>query len=55
VGPQVAGSPDTAQFTWRANCEWLGGVRSKSTVETFFGALAQAVHKIANGGELSFV
>ena len=33
--------PPAAQFTWRAICEWLGGVHSKSTVETFSGAGAE--------------
>lgn len=37
--------PPAAQFTWRARCEWLGGVHSKSTVETFFGAGAEQSHK----------
>ena len=30
-------APAAAQFTWRAKCEWMGGVHSKSTVEGFFG------------------
>ena len=38
-------TPAAAQFTWRATCEWLGGVHSKSTVETFFGAGAEQSHK----------
>lgn len=38
--------PPAAQFTWRASCEWLGGVHSKSTVETFFGAGAEQSHKV---------
>jgi uncharacterized OsmC-like protein len=37
--------PPAAQFTWRASCEWLGGVHSKSTIETFFGAGAEQSHK----------
>ena len=37
--------PAAAQFTWRASCEWLGGVHSRSTVETFFGACAEQSHK----------
>ncbi|HPG21943.1 MAG TPA: OsmC family protein [Amaricoccus sp.] len=37
--------PPAAQFTWRASCEWLGGVHSKSTVEGFFGAGAEQSHK----------
>jgi uncharacterized OsmC-like protein len=38
-------APAAAQFTWRATCEWLGGVHSKSTVETFFGVGAEQSHK----------
>ncbi|HYN63079.1 MAG TPA: hypothetical protein VES36_00625, partial [Candidatus Limnocylindrales bacterium] len=37
--------PPAAHFTWRASCEWLGGVHSKSTVEKFFGAGAEQTHK----------
>ncbi|MFN4141981.1 OsmC family protein [Aestuariivirga sp.] len=38
--------PAAAQFTWRASCEWLGGVHSRSTMETFFGAGAEQAHKM---------
>jgi uncharacterized OsmC-like protein len=38
-------TPAAALFTWRATCEWLGGVHSRSTVETFFGAGAEQTHK----------
>ncbi|SLN65582.1 OsmC-like protein [Roseovarius albus] len=30
-------APAAAQFTWRADCEWMGGVHSRSTVNGFFG------------------
>lgn len=30
-------APAAAQFTWRAECEWVGGVHSRSTVTGFFG------------------
>ena len=30
-------APEAAQFTWRARCEWLDGVHSRSTVEGFYG------------------
>ena len=30
-------APAAAQFTWRAECEWMGGVHSRSTVTSFFG------------------
>ena len=29
--------PAAAEFTWRAECEWLNGVHSRSTVKSFFG------------------
>ncbi|MCE6958018.1 OsmC family protein [Cereibacter sphaeroides] len=38
--------PPAAQFTFRASCEWLGGVHSRSTVETFFGACAEQTHRM---------
>ena len=37
--------PAAAAFTWRASCAWLGGVHSRSTVETFFGAGAEQSHR----------
>ncbi|MGI9390811.1 MAG: OsmC family protein [Boseongicola sp.] len=30
-------APDAAQFTWRAECDWMGGVHSRSIVKGFFG------------------
>ena len=30
-------TPEGAQFTWRANCKWIGGTHSRSTVEGFSG------------------
>jgi uncharacterized OsmC-like protein len=38
-------APAAAQFTWRATCEWLGGVHSKSTMESFFGVGAEQAHR----------
>ncbi len=29
--------PAAAQFTWRATCNWVNGVHSRSTVNGFFG------------------
>ena len=37
--------PEAARFTWRARCEWLGGVHSRSTVEGFFGLGEEKRHK----------
>jgi uncharacterized OsmC-like protein len=39
--------PAAALFTWRASCEWMGGVHSKSTIEGFYGAGAEQAHKTA--------
>ncbi len=33
----ITEAPEAGQFTWRARCEWNGGVESRSTVEGFFG------------------
>lgn len=30
-------APEAAQFTWRARCEWLDGVHSRTTISGFFG------------------
>ena len=40
----LAESPSAAQFTWRAKCNWLHGVHSRSTVEGFFGLGAEQSH-----------
>jgi uncharacterized OsmC-like protein len=29
--------PEAGQFIWRARCEWIDGVQSRSTIEGFFG------------------
>lgn len=33
----ITGMPAAGQFTWRANCEWLNGTHSRSTIGGFFG------------------
>ena len=33
----VEADPEVGQFIWRAQCKWMGGVHSRSTVEGFFG------------------
>jgi len=33
----ITGMPAAGQFKWRAVCDWMGGVHSRSTVEGFFG------------------
>ena len=30
-------TPEAAQFTWRATCEWVNGTHSRSTLSGFFG------------------
>ena len=37
-------APEAAQFTWRAECEWMGGVHSRSTVAGFFGLGEEQSH-----------
>ena len=37
--------PAAAEFTWKASCEWMGGVHSRSTVEGFFGLGEEKQHK----------
>jgi uncharacterized OsmC-like protein len=38
-------APEAAQFTWRAECTWVGGTHSESTVQGFFGLGAEQTHK----------
>jgi uncharacterized OsmC-like protein len=40
----LAEAPAAAQFTWRAECEWMGGVHSRSTVKGFFGLGEEQSH-----------
>lgn len=37
-------APAAAQFTWRAECDWMGGVHSRSTVKGFFGLGEEQSH-----------
>lgn len=37
-------APAAAQFTWRAECDWVGGVHSRSTVKSFFGLGEEQSH-----------
>jgi uncharacterized OsmC-like protein len=41
----LTNAPEAAQFTWRANCKWLNGVHSNSTVESFYGLGQEQKHK----------
>jgi uncharacterized OsmC-like protein len=33
----LTGAPEAAQFQWRANCTWVNGTHSRTSVEGFFG------------------
>ncbi len=37
-------TPSDAQFKWRAACEWIDGVHSRSTMEGFFGLGEEQKH-----------
>jgi uncharacterized OsmC-like protein len=38
-------TPEAANFTWRATCEWENGTHSQSTVEGFFGLGEEQKHR----------
>jgi uncharacterized OsmC-like protein len=40
----LTATPEAAQFTWRASCEWKNGTHSYSTIEGFFG-LGEEQHR----------
>ena len=33
----LSAAPDAAEFTWRANCQWVRGTHSRTTVDSFSG------------------
>jgi uncharacterized OsmC-like protein len=37
--------PELAQFEWRADCEWVDGTHSRTTIETFSGAGGEQTHR----------
>jgi uncharacterized OsmC-like protein len=37
--------PELAQFQWRADCEWIEGTHSRTTVESFSGAGGEQSHR----------
>ena len=41
----VSQTPEAAQFTWRAKCEWVKGTHSRSSVEGFFGLGEEQKHR----------
>jgi uncharacterized OsmC-like protein len=38
-------APEAAQFQWRAECEWVRGTHSRTTVTDFFGLGQNHVHR----------
>ncbi|NIM26833.1 MAG: OsmC family peroxiredoxin [Gammaproteobacteria bacterium] len=41
----LSGAPEAAKFTWRANCKWVNGTHSTSSVKGFFGLGDEQSHK----------
>ena len=40
-------APDAAQFEWRAECEWVNGTHSHSSVRSYFGLGEEQSHRTA--------
>lgn len=40
----LADMPEAGRFTWRAECDWVDGTHSRSTVQGFFGLGAEQSH-----------
>jgi uncharacterized OsmC-like protein len=38
-------APEAARFTWRANCNWVRGTHSRTTVQKYFGLGTEQAHK----------
>jgi uncharacterized OsmC-like protein len=41
----LTGAPEAAQFQWRANCTWVNGTHSRTSVEGFFGLGEEQRHR----------
>ncbi|MEW7009628.1 OsmC family protein [Lentilitoribacter sp. EG35] len=41
----LTAAPQAANFTWRAECKWLNGMHSRSTMTGFFGLGEEHTHK----------
>lgn len=39
-------APEAAQFEWRAECEWVNGTHSHSTVHSYFGLGEEQEHRM---------
>ncbi|NNE10674.1 MAG: OsmC family protein [Ilumatobacter sp.] len=44
----MTGAPEAAKFVWRADCEWVNGTHSRTTVQKFFGIGAEQSHTTAH-------
>lgn len=42
---QLSGAPEAAEFTWTANCSWVNGTYSETTVHEFSGLGQDHHHK----------
>jgi uncharacterized OsmC-like protein len=43
----MTGMPAAAAFVWRADCEWVNGTHSRTTVQKFFGIGEEQSHRTA--------
>jgi uncharacterized OsmC-like protein len=41
----LTGAPEAAQFQWRANCQWVNGTHSESSVESYYGLGEEQHHR----------
>ncbi len=41
----MTGQPAAAQFQWRADCTWQGGIHSRTTIEHYYGVGAEQSHR----------
>jgi uncharacterized OsmC-like protein len=41
----LTAAPEAAQFQWRANCKWVNGTHSESSVESYYG-LGEEQHHV---------
>jgi uncharacterized OsmC-like protein len=41
----LKGAPEAAQFQWRAQCKWVNGTHSESTVQGFYGLGGEQSHR----------
>lgn len=44
----ITDAPETGQFTFRARCDWVGGVHSRSTISGFFGLSEEQSRRAAH-------